>query len=77
MSDLPDFAPPRDLRKDGTMAVSYGTDDGMIVEFFEEPLYMEYLSKSIGHPIYRMNIMTRIMQPGNRNTVWVISSSFC
>jgi hypothetical protein len=71
MSDFADFAPPRDLRKDGTMMVSYGTDDGMIVEFFEEPLYMEYLSKSLGHPIYRMNIMTRIMQPGNRNTVWV------
>jgi hypothetical protein len=69
--DAPDFVPPRDLRKDGTGTVSYGLDDGMLVEFFEEPEHMEYLSKTTGHPIFRMRIMTRIMQPGNRNTVWV------
>lgn len=69
--DAPDFAAPRDLRKDGSNTVSYGLDDGMLVEFFEEPEHMEYLSKTVGHPIFRMRIMTRIMQPGNRNTVWV------
>ena len=86
MSDIPDFAPPHTLRSresqlrpgsanaresSGNMTVAYGTDDGMIVEFFEEPLYMEYLSKQVGHPIFRLQIMTRILQPGNRNTVWV------
>lgn len=85
MSDVPDFAPPHHLgnrsteirpgsqnsrSSDGAMTVSYGLDEGMLVEFFEEPLYMEYLSKSVGHPIHRLNIMTRIVQPGNRNTVW-------
>ena len=86
MSEPSDFAPPHSLRtresqlrpgsanareSSGNMTVSYGTDDGMIVEFFEEPLFMEYLSKQVGHPIFRLQIMTRIRQPGNRNTVWV------
>lgn len=85
MSDVPDFAGPRTLVsreamvRPGTgnerhsqsgMVVSYGLDDNMIVEFYEEPLHMEYLSKQVGHPIFRMQIMTRIIQPGNRNTVW-------
>lgn len=69
--DMPDLAPPRDLRKDGSMSVSYGTDDGMVVTFYEEPLLMEYLSKQVGHPIFQMRIMTRILQPGNNKTVWV------
>jgi len=71
MRETPDFAPPRDIRKDGTMTVSYGEEAGMIVEFYEEPLYMEYLSKTVGSPIYRMQIMTRLLQPGNNKTTWV------
>jgi hypothetical protein len=55
----------------GQLTVSYGMDNGMLVEFFEEPEFMEYLSKQTGHPIYRMRIMTRIIQPGNTKTVWV------
>jgi hypothetical protein len=55
----------------GGMTVAYGTDDGMIVEFFEDTEFMEYLSAQTGHPIYRMRIMTRIVQPGNTKTVWV------
>ena len=53
------------------MTVSYGMDDNMIVEFFEDPKHMEYLSKQTGHQIFRMQIMTRIIQPGNRSTIWV------
>lgn len=71
MADIAEFAPPREIRKDGTMTVAYGTDDGMVVEFFEEPMLMEYLSKQVGHPVYRNQIMTRILQPGNRTTTWV------
>jgi hypothetical protein len=56
---------------EGGMTVAYGTDDGMIVEFYEDTQYMEFLSQQTGHPIYRMQIMTRIVQPGNTKTVWV------
>jgi hypothetical protein len=71
VNDVPNFAPPRDLRKDGSMSVSYGMDDNMLVTFFEEPLYMEFMSKQVGHPVFQNRIMTRIVQPGNNKTVWV------
>ena len=86
MNDAPDFAPPHHLTtREATMrpggrnermssgdgTVSYGLDEGMLVEFYEEPEYMEYLSKATGHPIYRQRIMTRIIQPGNTKTIWV------
>ena len=70
MADVPDLAGPRDIRKDGTGAVIYGSDDGMLVEFHEGQIYMEYLSKQLGYPIFAMRIFTLIRQPGNRNTVW-------
>lgn len=84
-NDAPDFARPHHLttretmlrpearnasQSAGNMTVSYGLDDGMLVEFYEDPEFMEYLSKQVGHPIYRMRIMTRIIQPGNTKTVW-------
>lgn len=71
MNDTPNFAPPRDIRKDGSNTVSYGMDDGMLVTFYEEPLYMEFMSKQVGHPIFQNRIMTRLIQPGNNKTVWV------
>ena len=86
MSDAPDFAAPVTLttreslvrpgqqnerHSAGGMTVQYGMDAGMMVTFFEEPEHMEFLSKQCGHPIYRMRIMTRIVMPGNRTTVWV------
>lgn len=70
MADFPDIASPRDIRKDGSNTVSYGSDDGMLVEFHEGQIYMEYLSKQLGYPIFAMRIFTLIRQPGNRNTVW-------
>lgn len=51
--------------------VSYGTDDGLIVEFFIQPKHMEYLSHTLGHPIFQDRVMTRIVAPGNTKTVWV------
>lgn len=86
MSDAPDFAPPVTLttreslirpgqqnerHSAGGMTVQYGMDAGMMVTFYEEPEHQEYLSKQVGHPIYAMRIMTRIVMPGNRTTVWV------
>lgn len=68
MADNSDFSRPIDLKENGM--VKYGLDDGMLVDFFEEPVFMEYLSKTAGSPIYRMQIMTRIRQPGNRLTIW-------
>lgn len=56
---------------EGGGTVVYGLDDGMIVEFFPQQVHMEYLSKSTGHQIYQERIFTRIVMPGNRNTVWV------
>jgi hypothetical protein len=64
------FSQPIDLRKDGSGMVAYGNDDGMLVEFHDENFFMEYLSKVSGSPIYQTRIYTRILQPGNRNTVW-------
>ena len=68
MAEAPDLNRPIDLKQNGM--VQYGLDDGMLVDFYEEPMFMEYLSKTAGSPIYRMQIMTRIRQPGNRLTIW-------
>jgi hypothetical protein len=82
----PEFAPPhhigsRDVQlragsqnareSSGTGTVSYGLDEGMLVEFFPQQVHMEYLSKTTGHQIFQERIHTRIVMPGNRNTVWV------
>lgn len=86
MADQTEFARPHHLttresmlrpesrntsQSSGGGTVAYGTDDGMIVEFYDEPVLMEALSADVGHPIFQMRIMTRIYQPGNRTTVWV------
>jgi hypothetical protein len=67
------FATPHHLKDNiasGASSVSYGTDDGWIVNFREEPEFMEYLSKQSGSPIYRTRIMTNMIAPGNTKTVW-------
>lgn len=63
-----DFARPQDLREGGR--VTYGTDDGLIVEFEIKPKLMEFASKEQGHPIYEDRIYTRIVAPGNTRTGW-------
>ena len=65
------FDAPRDIMKDGSNRVSYGLDEGLIVEFYPQQVHMEYLSKTIGHPIFQEQIFTRIVAPGNNKTVWV------
>jgi len=62
------FASPATTRSDG-IAV-HGTDDGLHVQFFIRPKFMEALSKDAGHPIYQDRIMTRIFAPGMTKTIW-------
>jgi hypothetical protein len=76
MSEPTQFAPPHHLKGrleegGGSAAVSYGPENGLIASFYEEPVYMEYLSKTCGHPIFQTRIFTRLLAPGNNKTVWV------
>jgi hypothetical protein len=72
MSDSPNFAPPRTMRDfNGNVGtVSYGMDSGMHAQFYIRPVLMEYLSETMGHPIFQDRIMIRIIAPGNTKTVW-------
>jgi hypothetical protein len=63
-----DFAQPRDIGAGGK--VNYGTDDGLIVEFYIKPVLMEADSKSKAHPVYQDRLFTRIVSPGNTKTTW-------
>lgn len=63
-----DFARPIDLREGGR--VTYGTDDGFLVEFEIKPCLMEFLSKERGYPTYEDRIYTRMVSPGNTKTIW-------
>lgn len=82
--DQPRLAPPHHLktaaggrldvrptdRVGGAVAYSAADDEGFIITFREDTEYMEALSKSAGHPIYRLRIMTNMVSPGNTKTVW-------
>lgn len=84
MNDVPMFATPHHLKGSGggrldvrptdkvggVVAYAAGDDEGFIVTFREDTEYMEYLSKSAGHPIFRLRIMTNMVAPGNTKTVW-------
>lgn len=63
-----EFARPIDIKEGGK--VSYGADDGLLVEFYLKPVLMESASKVEGHPIYEDRIFTRIVAPGNTKTTW-------
>jgi hypothetical protein len=63
------LAQPHHLKEN--MTVAYGLDDGAVVEFYQEPVHMEFLSKQVGSPIFQERIFTRIMFPGNRLTTVV------
>lgn len=77
--DTPNFAGPHHLREgkmpqSGVGTVAYGSDDeasGFQVTFYEDALFMEALSQDAGHPIYRTQIMTLMVAPGNNKTTWV------
>jgi hypothetical protein len=77
--EQPNFAPPRALESPRAdfSRVSYGNshennglDGGLIVDFYVKPYFMEYLSESMGHPIFQDRIWVRIVAPGNSRTVW-------
>lgn len=77
--EQPNFAPPRSLESPRAdfSRVSYGNshetnglDAGLIVDFYVKPYFMEYLSESMGHPIFQDRIWVRIVAPGNSRTVW-------
>lgn len=79
MLEQPNFAPPRALespRSDfsrvsyGNSNESNGLDGGLIVDFYVKPYFMEYLTESMGHPIFQDRIWVRIVAPGNSRTVW-------
>jgi hypothetical protein len=72
MSELPSFAPPRSLEspKADYSKVNYGLDKELIVEFYIKPYPMEYLTESMGFPIFQDRVWCRIVAPGNSKTVW-------
>ncbi len=63
-----DFARPIDINASGR--VSYGLDDGLMVEFYIKPKLMQALTEEQGHPIHEDRIFTRIVAPGNTKTTW-------
>jgi hypothetical protein len=63
-----DFSRPIDIKEGGR--VSYGADDGLLVEFHMRPVLMENASKEQAHPVYQDRIFTRIVSPGNTKTTW-------
>lgn len=63
------FARPITLKQDGR-TVSYGLDDGLLVEFYIKPKLMQALSEQRGQPTYHDRIYTRIVAPGNNKTSW-------
>lgn len=78
--ETPNFAPPRTLEspKSDYSKVLYGKageagaglDGELIVEFYIKPYAMEYLTESMGFPIFQDRIWVRIVAPGNPRTVW-------
>jgi hypothetical protein len=65
---MSEFARPISTREGGT--VTYGTDEGFLVEFEMKPHLMEFMSKENGHPTYQDRIFTRMISPGNTKTIW-------
>lgn len=63
------FARPVTLKGDGR-TVSYGLDDGLLVEFYIKPKLMQALTEQLGQPTYQDRIYTRIIAPGNNKTAW-------
>ena len=80
MNEVPSFAPPRALEtpKGDFSKVLYGKpgeggaglDGELIVEFYIRPYPMEFLTQSMGFPIFQDRIYVRIVAPGNSKTMW-------
>lgn len=65
---MSDFARPIDITAGGR--VSYGMDDGLLVEFYIKPKLMEALTEERAMPTYMDRVFTRIVAPGNTKTTW-------
>lgn len=63
------FQRPITLKSDGR-TVSYGLDDGLLVEFYIKPKLMQHLTEELAQPTYQDRIYTRIIAPGNNKTAW-------
>lgn len=63
-----DFARPVNI--DTTGRVSYGLDDGLLVEFYIKPKLMQAKTEEQGFPHYEDRVFTRIVAPGNTKTTW-------
>lgn len=48
--------------------VSYGSDNGVVAEFKNEPMYLEFESEEKGRPIYKDVVFLSIHFPGNKTT---------
>ena len=71
-----DFARPHHMsgtEYEGVAKVHYsaGLDDGLLVDFYSEEVYMEAQSKELGSPIFQSRIFTRIRFPGDSKKVVV------
>lgn len=63
-----DFSRPIDIGAGGR--VSYGMDDGLLVEFYIRPKLMQALTEERGMPTHEDRVYTRIVAPGNTKTTW-------
>jgi hypothetical protein len=64
------FENPSAIRAGGYSKVVYGMDKDLLVEFFVKPVHMEYLSETMGFPIFQDRVWVRIVVPGNNKNVW-------
>lgn len=69
MFDGPNFAQGQVQGSGDVRAVSYGSDQGLYVEFRDEPFYNEYQSKAQGKPVYDTRVMVKIYVPGDKTKV--------
>lgn len=65
---MSDFNRPIDIAASGR--VTYGLDDGLMVEFYIKPTLVQAKSDEQAHPVYADRIHTRIVSPGNTKTTW-------
>lgn len=71
MLDAPALAEATVIGGGDVRAVQYGTDAGLYVEFYNENVYMEFLSEQEGRPIYEKQPYIRIYTPGDKTKVVV------
>lgn len=71
MLDSPMFSEGQVVGSGDVRAVVYGEDRGLWVEFFKEPLLMEYKTEEEGRPIYEDMTLVRIYVPGDKTKVVV------